>query len=67
VKLTGLGTESVTETLTIHVTGEATGIEDMTTAQTEQVYDLQGRQRGQVRHGVNIIRRGGKVMKAIMK
>ena len=67
VKLTGLGTESVTETLTIHVTGEATGIEDMTTAQTEQVYDLQGRQRGQVRHGVNIIRRGGKVTKAIMK
>ena len=67
VKLTGLGGETANETLTIHVGGE-TGIDDATTAQQntkKTVYDLQGRERGTLRNGLNVIRQNGKVRKVI--
>lgn len=68
VKLTGLGGETATETLTIHVGGEM-GIGGVANAaqQATQVYDLQGREHSQLHRGLNIVRRSGRVTKELVK
>jgi rhamnogalacturonan endolyase len=67
VKLTGMGNESVTEVLTIHV-GGGDGIGDAISSDAVRtVYDLQGRERNGMKRGLNIVRQGGKVHKMIAK
>ena len=68
IKLTGLNSETVMDTLFIHVC-EPTGIETVQSEdliQEESIYDLQGRRISDVKRGqVYIIRRGGKVVKIL--
>ena len=68
IKLTGLNSETVMDTLFIHVC-EPTGIETVQSEdliQEESIYDLQGRRISDMKRGqVYIIRRGGKVVKIL--
>ena len=68
IKLTGLtDSGSATETLVIHV-DNGTGIEEITNGQQMKVvYDLQGRQHNDMKHGLNIIRQDGKVKKMMVQ
>lgn len=68
LKLTELvGSGSVTETLTIHVIDDASGIENVVSGQQADkvVYDAQGRRRHDVKRGLNIVREGDKVRKVM--
>lgn len=67
MKLTELnGDGSVIEMLTIHV-DDGTGIENAVSGQATDcvVYDIQGRQRNEMKRGLNIVREGGKVKKVM--
>ena len=66
IKLTEMiGSDSVTETLLIHV-DNGTGIENVVNRQIgKAVYDIQGRQRNEMKRGLNIVREGGKVKKVM--
>ena len=68
LKLTELvGSGSVTETLTIHVTDDASGVENVVSGQQADkvVYDAQGRRRYDLKRGLNIVREGDKVRKVM--
>ena len=68
LKLTELmGSGSVTETLTIHVIDDASGVENVVSGQQADkvVYDAQGRRRYDVKRGLNIVREGDKVRKVM--
>lgn len=69
VTLTGMSGEKTTDTFTIHAVN-TTGIEEMAVTATQhdqQVYDLQGRQLGGLRHGLNIVREGGRTRKILSR
>ena len=66
INLTDFGSKSVTDTLVIHSVN-TTGIENIdATSQPAQIFDLQGRQRTEMRPGeIYIIRRGDKTYKVM--
>ena len=70
IRITAMEGTTTTETLTIHVTDGASGIENIGTRQQQEqraVYDLQGRQRSGLKPGLNIIRRNGATEKVLVK
>ena len=70
IALTGMNSEKVNDTLTVHVTDGTSGIIPYvatSSKQPQQVYDLQGRQRNQnnPQRGLFIVRRGNKFVKVV--
>ena len=69
VTLTGLGGETVYDTLTVHVITPASIVDIASQNRFENgadaTYDLQGRHYPSVRHGLYIVRKNGKAMKVI--
>ncbi len=69
VKENSTGDESLTKAYSLFVDEEPTAIstaEDNTSAPTEY-YDMQGRRTDGLQKGINIVKRGGKTMKVIVK
>ncbi len=69
VKENSTGDESLTKAYSLFVDEEPTAIstaEDNTSAPTEY-YDMQGRRTDGLQKGINIVKRGGKTMKVIIK